>query len=203
MINEIDYSKIADNLAESGYSIQDNFLTSLEVDEILELDVFKSAAENFKVAGIGKSGSKAVVESVRGDRIQWINNDSPQPLQHYLHRIKELANALNRELYLSLKDAEVHMTIYPPGTFYKRHLDQFHRDDHRKLSVITYLNPDWNETNGGELVLYLPNETRNIMPLAGRMVCFRSDLLEHEVLPGNRPRYSLTGWILDTIAGMP
>jgi SM-20-related protein len=41
------------------------------------------------------------------------------------------------------------------------------------------------------------------VPEAGRLVCFRSDLIEHEVLPATRERYSLTGWALDRAPELP
>jgi SM-20-related protein len=106
---------------------------------------------------------------------------------------------VNQSLFLSLKDCEVHQTIYPIGSFYKRHLDQFKKDDHRKLSVICYLNKEWKEADGGQLRMFIGTESRDILPLAGRLVCFRSDLLEHEVLPATRERLSLTGWLIDKI----
>ena len=107
---------------------------------------------------------------------------------------------INRSLYLSLKDYEIHMTVYPVGSFYRRHLDQFKKDDHRKLSVICYLNEGWEEEHGGQLRIYRTNGPLDILPVAGRLVCFRSDQLEHEVLPATRERLSVTGWILDQYA---
>jgi SM-20-related protein len=89
------------------------------------------------------------------------------------------------------------MTVYPVGSFYKRHLDQFKQDDHRKLSLICYLNEDWKEIHGGQLRMHLPSEVLDVLPTGGKLVCFRSDMIEHEVLPATRERYSLTGWILD------
>ena len=109
---------------------------------------------------------------------------------------------MNKTLYLSLKDFEVHMTVYPAGSFYKRHLDQFKKDDHRKLSVICYLNSDWKEEHGGQLRMYFENKTQDFLPLAGRLVCFRSDQIEHEVLPSTRERLSITGWILDQLSDL-
>src|SRR5690606_22858277 len=119
---------------------------------------------------------------------------------NYLNKLEALSHTLKEALFLSLKDYEVHMTIYPEGAFYKRHLDQFNRDDHRRLSAICYLNESWEESDGGQLRLYLPEGARDILPVAGRLVCFRSDQIEHEVLPANRPRLSLTGWLLDQLA---
>jgi SM-20-related protein len=86
------------------------------------------------------------------------------------------------------------------GTFYRRHLDRFRTDSKRKLSVITYLNEGWQPTHGGQLLIYrpqpdAPEETISIDPLGGRMVCFDSGLLEHEVLPATRDRLSITGWL--------
>ncbi|PZR40322.1 MAG: oxidoreductase [Azospira oryzae] len=192
---------IADGLAENGYAVVDHFLSEDEVCRILQLDDFKNALLHFKKAGIGKSTDKQINESIRGDYIQWIDKETAPPeIKVYLHRLSELIAFVNQALFLSLKDAEVHMTVYPEGTYYKRHLDQFRKDDHRKLSVICYLNEGWQEIHGGQLRMYLPEGEKDVLPVAGRLVCFRSDQIEHEVIAGTRERMSLTGWILDRIA---
>jgi SM-20-related protein len=190
------FDSIATGLAEQEFAITDQFLSQAEVEAILALPHFQAQRSTFKKAGISKQGQ--VKEEIRGDYIQWIDKaTAPAAASVYLHRLDELIRYLNRNLFLSLKDAEVHFTLYPPGTFYKRHLDQFKQDDHRKLSVICYLNKDWKAEEGGELRLYLPGRTRDVLPEAGRLVCFRSDRIEHEVLPATRERLSVTGWILD------
>lgn len=193
-------NKLADGLADQGYAEVDNFLSQQEVQAILATDDFKNGLLQFKKAGIGKSQEKQINESIRGDYIQWIDGATTQKaVEVYLNRLRQLMEFVSRSLYLSLKDLEVHRTIYPIGSFYKRHLDQFKKDDKRKLSVICYLNTDWKESEGGQLRIYLPNGSTDIFPLAGRLVCFRSDLLEHEVLPATRERLSLTGWLLDRV----
>jgi SM-20-related protein len=192
------FNGIADGLAEEGYAVVDQFLSQQEVDAILDLDTFKNGLAQFKKAGIGKNQQLQINESIRGDYIQWLDkNTAPPSVKVYLDRLNDLTSFLNQSLYLSLKDYEVHMTIYPSGSFYKRHLDQFKKDDHRKLSVICYLNYDWKEEHGGQLRIYLPDGSKDFLPVAGRLICFRSDLLEHEVLLANRERLSLTGWMLD------
>jgi SM-20-related protein len=191
-------NQLADGIAETGYAVVDDFLSPDEVQNIQQLDGFKNGLLQFKKAGIGKSQEKQINEAIRGDYIQWIKPESAEPpLQVYLSKLNDLIDFVNQNLYLSLKDVEVHQTIYPIGTFYKRHLDQFKKEDHRKLSVICYLNSDWQESDGGQLRIYLDNEIKDVLPLAGRLVCFRSDLLEHEVLPATRERLSITGWLLD------
>ena len=193
------FDVLADGLAENGYAVTDHFLSHDEVKNILGLNEFQAGSPFFKKAGIGKNKDHQINESIRGDYIHWIDkNSAPDPLKVYLDRLGQLVQFLNESLFLSLKDFEIHMTIYPAGTFYKRHLDQFNRDDHRKLSVICYLNDNWSPDQGGQLRMFLPDgRTAEILPTLGRLVCFRSDQIEHEVLPATRTRLSLTGWILD------
>ena len=191
-------NSMADGLAEHGYAIVEDFLSTTEVQSILELDEFKNGMLQFKKAGIGKLQEKQINEAIRGDYIQWVDRTTALPPLHaYLNKLHELITFVNQNLFLSLKDYEVHMTIYPTGSYYKRHLDQFKKDDHRKLSVICYLNENWKEEDGGQLRIYSSDKAIDVLPQAGRLVCFRSDQLEHEVLPATRPRLSLTGWILD------
>ncbi|CAN5153352.1 2OG-Fe(II) oxygenase [soil metagenome] len=199
MISQLQFQleQIADGIADNSYAIVDHFLSASEVDAIVNTDAFKNAKLQFKKASIGKE-NKHINESVRGDYIQWIDPlTASAPVGLYLQRLQELAQYLNRSLFLSLKDSEIHLTLYPIGTFYKRHLDQFKSDDHRKISVICYLNENWKEEDGGQLVLHLSHGPVDVLPAAGKIVCFRSDLIEHEVLPATRERLSLTGWLVD------
>jgi len=194
------FDSIADGLAESGYAVADQFLSQQEVETIRQEGGFQTDSE-FKKAGIGNKQSLQIQEGIRGDYIKWLDrNDAPESVRVYLQRLDELIQYLNRALFLSLKDFEVHMTVYPIGSFYKRHLDQFKKDDHRRLSVILYLNNDWQDSHGGQLRMYLPGQTKDFLPLAGRLVIFRSDEIEHEVLPATRERLSITGWVLDRLA---
>jgi SM-20-related protein len=191
------FEKIADGLAEYGYAVADGFLQPDEVKAILALPLLAQGLEGFRRAGISKQG--AVHTEVRGDYIRWIDpQTADEATTVYLGRLKELIEYLKQALFISIQDAELHYTVYPPGAFYKRHLDQFRHDDHRKLSVICYLNQNWEENHGGQLKLFLDDgQEKSILPEAGRLVCFRSDKLEHEVLPATRYRLSITGWLLD------
>ena len=192
------FEAIADGLAGHGIAVVDFFLSDAEVSNIVNTDEFENSLLRFRKAGIGKMGKRQVNEGIRGDYIQWVDKDTaPGAVKLYLERLSQLSTFLNQALFLSLKDLEVHMTTYPAGSFYKRHLDQFKHDDHRKLSVICYLNEHWMEAEGGQLRVYQADGPKDFFPHAGRLVCFRSDLLEHEVLPATRERLSLTGWLLD------
>ncbi len=194
------FERIADGLAGPGFVIIHDFLVTQEVDHILKSDEFTRHKLQFRPAGVGQKGNHIISENVRGDQILWISPENASPaLQVYFTRLDELTAFLNQSLFLSLKSAEIHLTAYPPGAFYKRHLDQFKSDDHRKISIITYLNPAWDPEDGGQLRMYLPEGTMDVFPEAGRLVCFRSDLIEHEVLPSRRERLSLTGWLRDRL----
>lgn len=197
------FKPIADGLAERGYAIVPDFLSGDEVRSILQTDEFAQHKLHFRKAGVGQL-SRQVNESIRGDYIQWIDPaTAPSPERVYLDRLRSLMMYLNQDLYLSLKDVELHRTVYPVGTHYQRHLDQFRTDDHRKLSIICYLNESWTENDGGQLRLYLPGGSIDVSPESGTLVCFRSDQLEHEVLVAKRERYSITGWITDRVEELP
>ncbi len=197
------FDAVADGLADHGYAVADQFLSQHEVEAILQTGAFQSGSGAFKKAGIGNSKSLQIQEAIRGDYIQWLDKkNSPSSVLAYLDRLDELIKFLNQTLFLSLKDFEVHLTVYPAGSFYKRHLDQFKQDDHRKLSVICYLNKDWQDEQGGQLRMYLPDRSLDVLPVAGRLVIFRSDQIEHEVLQATRPRLSITGWMLDQLVSL-
>ncbi len=186
-----------DHLAEKGYFIWDDFISSDSARELRNLAETNREEGNFKKAGIGKQTLFQVDKSIRGDYIQWLDKRTNEPaIQEFLSEIHLLKDYINQTCYLGLKDFETHFAIYPENTFYKRHVDRFQQNAHRVLSFVLYLNTSWQPGDGGELALYPDNETHIIKPLAGRLLLFRSEL-EHEVLLAHKPRYSITGWMLD------
>ncbi len=157
----------------------------------------RDLAGEFKQAAVGHQADKQVLTAVRGDVICWLSEADALPAETaYFSKIQALIAYFNRTCYLGLADAELHYAEYPVGTYYKRHLDRFRTDSHRKLSVICYLNDNWKAQEGGELVLFPAEKApERIVPIGGRLICFESDQLEHEVLPAIRPRRSITGWL--------
>ena len=113
----------------------------------------------------------------------------------YLNLMESLREALNRGLFLGLEDFECHFALYPPGAFYRKHVDRFRDDDRRMVSVVVYLNEGWLPEDGGQLRMYLDEErVHDVQPTGGCLVVFLSGEVPHEVLPANRERLSLTGW---------
>jgi Rps23 Pro-64 3,4-dihydroxylase Tpa1-like proline 4-hydroxylase len=67
----------------------------------------------------------------------------------------------------------------------------------RKITVIAYLNPEIPALTGqkGELRLYLKDKIIDVMPRIGRIIVFRSEIVEHEVKPTKGyQRFALTTW---------
>jgi SM-20-related protein len=148
-------------------------------------------------AGIGAGSGSAVHAEVRSDLTQWWEDEPvAAPERAYLDAVRALSAHINRICFAGIRSEEIHYASYPKGAFYRRHLDRFRTDSARKISLITYLNRGWDaERDGGELVAYTDAGAVRVAPIWGRTVFFRSDVLEHEVLPAGRTRRSVTGWL--------
>ena len=197
-------AQMADELAEHGLLIREQFTDDQLTDALIQLILEYQQQDALRPAGIGAGGDFQLKRSIRGDFIKWIvPPPEEEPLKNWFALIDQLREGFNRELFLGLRDQELHMAVYPVGTYYKRHLDQFQDRNNRQLSVILYLNKHWKPGDGGELVIYRDGlDPLVIAPKAGTFVCFRSELLEHEVLPTHAERLSITGWLLKKPVGL-
>lgn len=187
-----------DLLALNHWLIIDDFLKGNEVEGLVEDINFWQEEEAFKQAGVGKLITHQVDKSYRRDKIKWIEPGNCKPnTQKMVYSIQALMHQFKEAYFLPLKDFECHYAIYNIGDFYKKHSDQFNAHTHRILSVVLYLNNDWKVGDGGELVLYLPNQREKIIePKGGRLAIFKSEIV-HEVLPAKSNRKSITGWMKD------
>jgi len=152
------------------------------------------AAQSLSPASTGNNEDRAV-SALRGDSSLWL--DDPRcgmASKSFLDKLDILRNDLNELLLLGLESVEAHYSIYPVGSIYSRHRDRFRNDDARILSLVCYLNPDWPETAGGHLRLYLKDGDLDIAPQLGTSVIFSSEEIEHEVMPSAQTRYSIAAW---------
>ncbi|WP_313738356.1 2OG-Fe(II) oxygenase [Pseudomonas sp.] len=188
-------SAIVDDLAQRGWSRQTLFLPA-ELSRALAADCLRRSAQGeLSPAAIGRGDAQAVREAVRGDQTQWLEPGETQACDRYLAVMDSLRLDLNRGLFLGLEDFECHFALYPPGAFYRRHLDRFRDDDRRTVSTVLYLNEAWQPGDGGELRLFLgEQDVLDVAPVAGSLVVFLSGEVPHEVLATQRERLSLTGW---------
>ena len=188
--------KILGDIEQQGWSVQEHFFSTELTQQLKNTLTSLRQQGSFKQAGIGRENNLHVEQTIRNDEISWFGEKKlTESQQTFLNIIQQLQDALNQRFYLGLFEFEVHFALYSPNAFYKRHLDQHKNQDSRVLTVITYLNENWNKEDGGELQLYLKNgNTLSVVPKAGTLVCFMSADFEHEVLPAKRERASLTGW---------
>ena len=157
-----------------------------------------NAAGNLKSAGIGAKKDFQNNPLIRNDKVHWIEESSTNPYEKvYLAKVWRFIHHLNTTCFTSIKSFESHYANFGIGSFYKKHLDQFKTEKGRKFSIVLYLNENWEEKDAGFLALYPQNtEPQNIAPTEGRLVFFRSDEMEHEVLPSTtRDRKSIAGWL--------
>ncbi len=176
-------------LRDKGYAIARDYFNSSRLDEI-RAD-FQASRSRMKAAGVGKS--RALADSIRRDEIVWL--DPLYPTQStLLQELDKLREELNRALFLGLRSFEGHYAHYPAGGFYRRHLDRFRMDDSRTVSLVLYLNSQWQESHGGKLRLYTKDNHIDVAPKDGTLVLFLSGEIEHEVLESFATRMSLTGW---------
>lgn len=192
--------QLLETLAQNGYASLPDFLSQETSAALLgELHTLYDAGKAH-AAGIGLGKDYRVLPAVRNDSILWLDPASLPPAQLvYWQAIEDLRLRLNHRYFLGLTDFESHFAQYSPGGFYKRHLDVFRGKSRRRISCVFYMNFHWSRADGGQLRLYLAGaqgETSvDILPLAGSLVVFDSQAIEHEVLPARRPRASLAGWM--------
>ena len=192
---------ISQEIYSNSYVVVDNF-----VDEAFRMALLKEQNDllnqgQFTKAAIGKGNQKQVRAEIRSDEVLWMDPTNLSPLQAiFWEKVAEVQQVLNRRCFLGLKSFEGHFARYPIGSFYKRHLDQFHAVPHRIVTLILYLNESWTEADGGQLRMYFPQEdgserVEDVLPLGGRLVVFLSEEIPHEVLPTHKERISITGWL--------
>lgn len=191
-----------DRLAEDDFVIVDDFISDELYRQIMDFFHQKEASDELRKAGIGAQKDFQVKAEIRGDFIYWLDENRDSKLSSFFGLMDELTQNLKRFCYLSLSGSEFHIAKYPDGTFYHRHLDQFNERTNRQITVLIYLNKNWQKGDGGELVIYKKGKEIKVEPIAKRLLLFRSDIIEHEVLTTNVPRYSLTGWLLHQPAGI-
>jgi SM-20-related protein len=194
MINKFDL--LIDSYLDNNIGIDAGFLTQ-ELSNGLQQNILQLQQDGMMTAaGIGNEQVKDIHQKMRGDKIYWMDKSHDNIYeQEFLNHIENFIERLNNTCYTGINDYEFHYAIYEEGSFYKRHKDQFKNDSKRKYSLINYLNNNWQEPDGGQLVVYQNEKTQTIQPHSQTSVFFKSDEMEHEVTTANRSRMSITGWL--------
>ncbi|RUR18094.1 2OG-Fe(II) oxygenase [Legionella sp. km535] len=201
----LDPEIISHNICTQGYHLIDQFIAPEHFRALILYCQNLHQQGEFRNARIGHKLQAHNNQAIRTDEICWLEEQTTEPsVQAYLKQTNELACLLNRTLFLGLAEFETHFAVYQPGTYYKKHVDQFATQKTRKISCVYYLNEHWQEDFGGELILYSKEDQflQKIMPRGNRFICFNSEL-PHEVCLTHRTRYSLTGWMKTAPTPMP
>ena len=117
-------------------------------------------------------------------------------MSEFLAFISGLREYLNRSLFLGLTYYEAHFAHYKKGDFYEKHLDAFKSSKNRVVTTVYYLNEEWNQRDGGELLIYNKEEKliKKVLPKQNTLVVFMSEEFPHAVDIAKKDRYSIAGW---------
>jgi len=190
------FDLLIDSYLENKVGIDKAFLHKDLSDGLQQNILSLQYDDSMVAAGIGNNETKDPEQKLRGDKIYWMDKSHDNIFeQEFLHLVENFIDHLNRTCYTGINAYEFHYAVYEEGSFYKRHKDQFKSNNNRKFSLINYLNKNWHEEDGGQLHIFHPDQTQQIMPKAQTAVFFKSDEMEHEVTLANRQRMSVTGWL--------
>jgi SM-20-related protein len=186
---------ILEGLRREGIAVRDRYLGPLEVKALADSAKTRRERGDFAAARIGADRGLQRRMDIRGDSICWLAEPEFEAERRLLDSLEELRLELNGGAVLGLFDLELHYAWYPAGAGYASHVDQPRNRGHRRVSLVLYLNEDWQAADGGALRYFLDSGAyRDIDPVGGRLVAFLTEGREHAVLPTRRPRLSLTGW---------
>lgn len=126
-----------------------------------------------------------------------------QVIRQIENRLEGCRERVGASLQLDLGEREGPGFIrYPAGGYYRAHVDcgvdpQWPAARRRAASIVLFLNssgPDGGDFEGGRLRLFSSDEAIDVIPEAGLLVAFPSDVL-HEVTPVERgTRDTIVDW---------
>lgn len=193
---ESSFETLINSYIENKVGIAEHFLS-----DVLSLQLKNHLLELYgnnlmHAAGTGNTGNVVLDKKNRGDSIYWLDRKHNNMHENiFLDQMEAFISYLNNNCYTGIKEYEFHYTIYEQGTFYKKHIDQFQNNSNRAFSIVSYLNTDWVESDGGQLCIHHQHNEQLISPANGKTVFFKSNEIEHEVMPTQVNRLSITGWL--------
>ncbi|WP_310554659.1 2OG-Fe(II) oxygenase [Flavobacterium sp.] len=181
---------------ENGVGIAEHFISNELGNHLKENLLSLYNKKLLLAAGTGNDKKLTHNALVRSDVIYWLDKKNNNPYENeFFVQIEAFIEYLNTSCYAGITGYEFHYSLYETGSFYRKHLDQFQDNTSRQFSMISYLNANWQENDGGELLIHQAGNNQKISPTQGKTVFFKSNELVHEVLVTNERRMSLTGWL--------
>ncbi len=181
---------------ENKVGISEQFLSADLANNLKQNLIALNQKSLLQAAGIGNSEKLSYDGAIRSDSIYWLDKKHNNAFENqFFAQIEAFILYLNTTCYAGITGYEFHYSLYEPGDFYLKHLDQFKNNPSRKFSMISYLNANWEINDGGELVIHQLDNLQKISPTQGKTIFFKSDELVHEVLVTQKTRMSITGWL--------
>ncbi|MFP5520129.1 MAG: 2OG-Fe(II) oxygenase [Bdellovibrionia bacterium] len=185
---------------EQGYVVVDDFLPEKQANQLSEQIDSLSELSALKPAAIGTRATHQANTSIRGDWTRWFDEKPTLECEiSFTQSLEHLRQQFNAELYTGCRRFECHYALYPPSTGYQKHYDNFKGTNSRAITFVYYLNDQWQNSDGGHLLLYSPENPEMILskiePLWNRLLLFKSQDFPHEVSPTFKNRKSITGWM--------
>ena len=143
----------------------------------------KTSSSEWKTAQVVNNGAHSVDTGHRCTGLQWLPV-TERWFEPRLWRVSDAAGSLFG-VELGISDSW-QVARYLPGQFFGAHIDNGDaKIKNRIVSVVVLLS--------GSRTVTFPN-LRSPLMRPGDLVAFRSELM-HQVLPCDRPRYSMTAWL--------
>jgi len=196
MNHDNEFETIIESFIKDNVGIDEHFISD-KLSQHLKQNLLNLHDKNQLIAaGTGNDNKLSHDTEVRSDLIYWLDRKHENEHEDdFFDQIDDFVKYLNRSCFAGITGYEFHYSLYEIGSFYQKHLDQFKNNTNRKYSMISYLNEDWQEKDGGELLIYQNYNNKKINPTQGKTVFFKSNELQHEVLVTQKRRMSVTGWL--------
>ncbi len=177
-----------EHLGRDGWFTREAFLGDALALRLRE----EAAAVPLRRAGVRRDAQ--LDDAVRSDEFAWITSaEATGAFRDARARFTDLMAQLNEAAWFGLRQFDLQLARYQSGANYVRHRDAFPGDDNRRVTAIVYLNAGWEPAHGGQLRLHV-TPVVEVEPRLDRLVVFRSEQVEHEVLPARAERWALTAW---------
>ena len=102
-------------------------------------------------------------------------------------------------MQLNLRELNAHFSVFPSGSGIKKAPEKL-KNSNKVLYVMLFLNNEWEEQWGGELVLHhiTGGERAKISPKGGTLVTFFAQDYPFEFRSTKKERRSFNGWFCDS-----
>jgi SM-20-related protein len=186
-----------EKLRTNGYSVSPGMLPPELIASLAAEQRRREGAGELGRAGTGRGAGQAAGGTRRQAQSSWFNNGTAAE-RNYCAFAERIRLAINSRLFLGLFEFEAQFLHYPPGGFYRRHIDALQGERNRIVSMIAYLNEDWTREDGGALSVWaaggLGEPVEDVLPLAGTVVLLLSEEIPHEARVALRERRAIAGW---------